>query len=561
MEGGEKDGCSCCGKKYEEKEICMKQRNALLSVFNKNGIVEFARTLVNLGWVIYSSGGTAKAVAKEGIPVNDVSTLVGGAAILGHRVVTLSREVHAGLLARYIEEDLEEMEKLGLPYIDLVCVDMYPLIEEINKEGSTPESVIEKTDIGGPTMLRSGAKGRRIVVCDVADRETVITWLEAGEPGSEIFRTSLAAKAEVTVADYCLASGVYHGNGEYAGMIGERVIHCKYGENAYQTPADLYKNMSESEDPLALSRFELVAGDSPSYNNLCDLDRLLQTIIHIAATFDVNYRKVPLIAVGVKHGNACGAAIGDHYSYFNVIQKMIMGDPLAIFGGLLMVTFGVDEAGAEEILTYGMPTGERRLLDGIIAPHFTEGALEMLRRKKDKCRMIINPALAELCSNSIDRNPRFRCVRGGFLAQPNYTFVLDLKDPDLVIHSRALPEQEMDMLLAKAICDTSNSNTITLVNDFTLVGNGVGQQARVYGSRLALSRAAVSKHTVFGASAASDSFFPELDGVEALSDSGIKAIVTSSGSVRDEKVIEFCIKKGIALYMIPDKKGRGFFGH
>ncbi|MFZ2187226.1 MAG: hypothetical protein WAV46_01175 [Candidatus Moraniibacteriota bacterium] len=535
----------------------MNRKNALLSVYDKTGIVEFAQSLVLLGWTLYSSGGTAKTIAAAGIPVSDVASLVGGEAILGHRVVTLSREVHAGLLARNIDIDITELEKLGVPWLDLVCVDMYPLKEEINNPESTPESVIEKTDIGGPTMLRSATKGRRIVMCDPDDRIGIIRWLKDGEPAREYFITKLAAKAEATVADYCLASAIYHGKGKYAGMIGKRSIVCKYGENGYQTPAALYS--CETNDPLALDKFQLVAGDAPSYNNLCDLDRLLQTMTHIAATFHVNFSDMPSIAIGAKHGNVCGAAV--EIDEVTVVQMMLAGDPLAIFGGLVMLNFDVTEDIAETLLSYGMIKGQRRLLDGIIAPSFDEGTVELLKRKGDKCRFIANPALANLNRSSLDRAPRSRYVRGGFLLQPNYTFILNLHDPDLVQYGKADRGQEQDMLLAKAICDTSNSNTITVVSNGKLIGNGVGQQARVYGSRLALTRAETSNHSAAESSAASDSFFPFTDGVETLALGGIKAIISTSGSVNDGKVIAYCEENGIALYLIPDKKGRGFFGH
>ena len=540
----------------------MNRKNALLSVYNKTGIVEFAGSLVELGWTLYSSGGTAKAIATAGIPVQDVSTLVGGEAILDHRVVTLSREVHAGLLARPIDIDIAELESLGIPWLDLVCVDMYPLKEEIAKSDCTPESVIEKTDIGGPTILRSAAKGQRIVMCDPTDRTVVIEWLKAGKPEREAFITSLVAKAEATVADYCLASAVYHGKGDYAGMVGKKILTCKYGENGYQTPGALYD--TSSGDPLALPNFRLVAGNEPSYNNMCDLDRLLQTITHIAATFELHCGEtpcVPNIALAVKHGNACGAAFSATDPVI-ATEKMVIGDPLAIFGGLVMLNFHVTKEVAEALLHHALPIGQKkRLLDGIIAPSFEDGVIEMMMRKNGNCRFLENPTLASLSRSSLDTAPRFRYVRGGFLLQPNYTFILDLNDPNLVKYGQATPFHEQDILFAKAICDTSNSNTITLVRDGMLIGNGVGQQARVYGSQLALTKAEVCSHSVIGASAASDSFFPFTDGVEVLAQAGITSIISTSASVNDKKVIEYCQNQGIALYLIPDKLGRGFFGH
>lgn len=184
-------------------------RIALLSVFHKEGIVEFAAQLVAMGWQLLASGGTAKALAAAGLPVRDVAELV-GEPILGHRVVTLSRELLAGLLAQDAPQDREEIGRWNIPFIQLVCVDLYPLQEEIAKPNRTRESVIEKTDIGGPTMLRAAAKGRRIVICDPADRQRVIDWLRAGRPDQDAFITHLAAKAETTVGNYCLASGQFH---------------------------------------------------------------------------------------------------------------------------------------------------------------------------------------------------------------------------------------------------------------------------------------------------------------------------------------------------------------
>jgi phosphoribosylaminoimidazolecarboxamide formyltransferase/IMP cyclohydrolase len=343
-----------------------------------------------------------------------------------------------------------------------------------------------------------------------------------------------------------------------ASFEGRLHITCKYGENGYQVPAALYS--SGSADPLSLDRFRIVAGTEPSYNNLCDLDRLLQTVTHIAASFELNRGRVPLVSVGVKHGNPCGAAVspGDPAE---AARKMILGDPLAIFGGLVMLTYPVSEEVAEALVTHGMPPGQRRPLDGIAAPAFEEGAVGLFKRKGDKCRLLENPELQGLGLKSLDTSPRFRCVRGGFLMQPNYTFVLDLRDPELRRYGSATPGQEDDMLLAKAIGDTSNSNTVTLVKDGMLLANGVGQQARVRGSRLAVNLAGYSGHDPEGASASSDSFFPFTDGVEVLREAGVKAVVATSGSVKDAEVKGYCEENGIALYHIPDRKARGFFGH
>ena len=524
-----------------------KSRAALLSVYDKEGIVGFAQALVGHNFVIYASGGTAKCLAARGVAVTNVATLVGGEAILGHRVVTLSREIHAGLLARDCADDRAELERLGIPWIDLVCVDLYPLEAEIAKPGSTRELVIEQTDIGGPTMIRSGAKGGRIVVCDPKDRPKGIDWLNGGARANG-FVDELCAKGEFTIARSCLASAGYLSGGEFTGFSGKRVATCNYGENAGQAPAHLYS--TGTPDPFALDKFVVIEGKPPSYNNWCDIDRLLQTATHIAEGCAINGDVGIAIAVGVKHGNSCGAAVG--LDRAGVMRKMMAGDPLAIFGGLVMVNFEVDETLCQSL--FG------KMLDGIIAPAFTPGARGRLKRKKDKCRLVVNPALNGLVGN-LDQAPRFRYVRGGFLMQPNYMFVPNFGREEIVKYGTATRAQEYEMMLAWAIGSTSNSNTITLVKNNQLIGNGVGQQDRVGAANLAINRARRSGHSLSNAVAYSDSFFPFPDGPRTLIEAGITAIFTSSGSINDQATIDLCQEHDVALYMIPDQIGRGFFGH
>jgi len=530
-------------------------KTALLSVSDKNGLPQFAKELVKRGWNLLSSGGTAKTILAAGIPVRDVGEIV-GAPILGHRVVTLSREIHAGLLARKDNaEDMATLKRIGAPYIDLVCVDMYPLHEEIAKPDSTLTSVVEQTDVGGPTMLHSGAKGERFVICDPKYRTKFIKWLDAGCPDEVAFREALAAHAEATVAEYCLTSARYRGQLSFDGLIGESVLKCKYGENAWQTPAALYKKMGVTDDPLAIHNFNVIAGSAPSYNNLCDIDRMLQTVTHAKAVL----LKGENVAVAVKHGNACGASFGTDRS--ELIEKMVCGDLRAIFGGLVMTTFPIDEKIAEKLLFSHMSESGKRLLDGIVAPFFTSSAIGLLGRKGGKCRLIENLALGTLKAEDINREPRFRQVRGGFLMQPNYEYVFDINDPCVERFGYLDVAQEGDLLLAWAVGSTSNSNTITLVKDRRLIGNGVGQQDRVGCCELAIKRARDAGHDTNGAVAYSDSFFPFPDGPEVLAEAGIKAILASSGSVKDDEVKAACTKHGVTLLMVPDTVGRGFYNH
>ncbi len=526
----------------------MEKRNALLMAYDKAGIADFARGLIGLGYAIYGSKGTVAALAADGVEAVDIATMVGD-PILGHRVVSLSREIYAGILARDIEEDRAELSANNITWFDRVCVDFYPLQAELADPAHTKESVIEKTDIGGPTAVRAAAKAGRVVITDPADRERVLTWLSGGRPDEETFLDELAAKAEAIVSRYVLASASGRSGGTYAGVIGKSVAAAKYGENAYQAPAALYSG--ETADALALDRFQVVEGTAPSYNNWCDIDRMLQTATHIAAAFDVNRGKVPHIAVGAKHGNACGAAQGESPEI--VLTNMLAGDPLSIFGGLVMVNFPIDDE-LGEILA-------GKMLDGIIAPSFSEGARDRLRRKGDKCRFIENPALLSLSKSTLDDAPRFRYVRGGFMRQPNYTFVMDLQHAELAKHGTATKQQEDDMLLAWAVGATSNSNTISLVRNGMLLGNGVGQQDRVGAAQLGITRALRSKHELTGASAYSDSFFPFPDAPEVLFDAGVTAILSTSGSKNDQLSIDLAAARNAALYLIPDSLGRGFFGH
>ncbi len=560
--------------------MAQKQKVALISVYDKTGIIDFAKDLISLDFKILASGGTAKHLKDAGVLVQDVAELVGEGAILGHRVVTLSREIHAGLLARDNGEDRKELDDLKIPFIDLVCCDLYPLEEEIAKYtpsaqkvslGTSPyigggrEGVIEKTDIGGPTMIRSGAKGRRIVICDPADQKKVLEWLKAGEPEREEFLNNLAAKAEAIVARYCSISSEYHSGGAYKAIFGKKFLECAYGENAYQKPASLYASgvghpgfRCPTPDTLAIHNWKLVAGNPMSYNNFCDLDRMIQTMTHIGAGLEKNLMKVPKIAIGVKHGNACGAGVDQDVS--EAISKMLLGDLRAIFGGSVMLNFPVDEKVAEELI-HKYSGENRRLLDIVSAPSFSPEAIEILSRKKGKCRLLANPTILKAGLSSLDTAKRFRYVRGGFLEQPNYTFVPDLSKTvfDKSMSRTVLDSILKDVILAWAVGCTSNSNTITLVKDGQLLGNGVGQQDRVGAATLAILRA--GDKSLQDAVAYSDSFFPFPDAVEVLIDRGIKTIFSTSGSVNDEKIIELCKAKNVNLIMLPDSEARGFYQH
>ena len=554
-------------------------RTALISVYDKTGIADFAKELGQLGWKIISSGGTAKVLTDAGIQVTELSEVTGMPPILDHRVLTLHPKIHGGLLALDKPEHLAELQKYGIPWIDLVCSDLYPLEEETKNPNATKESVIEKTDMGGVALLRSSAKGRRITICEPSQRIEVINWLKAGEPNKEEFLNNLAAYSDALVARYSAISAEYHSKGKYTGIFGKKKIEAAYGENAYQKPASLYKIARQDlaidlaiEEPLAIHNWVQIEGSPLSYNNICDLDRMMQTMTHIGAGFEKNLGKVPLIAIGAKHGNACGAGVDQASS--ESISKMLLGDLRAIFGGSVMLNFPVDEKVAEGLISKYSPEGVRRLLDVVAASSFTPEAIEILARKKGKCRLLQNPAIEKAGLFSLDYTSRFRYVRGGFLTQPNYTFVPDLK-------SEQGESLLRDIILAWGVGSTSNSNTITLVKESRLYGNGVGQQDRVGAAKLAIFRAddaaMFAKNSDVGrpdsgrptseladlenAVAYSDSFFPFPDAPEVLINRGVKTIFSTSGSVNDEKIIELCKNRGVNLILLPDSEARGFYQH
>ena len=350
---------------------------------------------------------------------------------------------------------------------------------------------------------------------------------------------------------------------------------CKYGENPCMTPAEHWE--TDPRDPLALHRFTAVEGTDRSFINLTDADSLLQILTHLAAGHELNFGNVPLMAAGVKHGNACGAAVGD--DAVTVIRQMIAGDKRAIFGGVIMTNFPITRPVAEALME--MEAGDpKRLFDGVFAPSFDPDAPEVLKRYEGKCRMMANPALGSLSSENLDRLPRIRQIRGGFLKQPNYTFVLKLDESDVPV-GKLSDQQRRDIITAWAIGCVSNSNTITLVRNGQLIGNGVGQQDRVGAAELALKRAHDAGHGsrkaevtfdkegnfrvsyyVEGAVAWSDSFFPAPDGPEVLARAGVTAIFASSGSkFGDKPAKEVCERYGVTLVWQPDAKVRGFAKH
>lgn len=345
-------------------------------------------------------------------------------------------------------------------------------------------------------------------------------------------------------------------------MEGDLAFPLAYGENRRQGNAGLYLETDAENDPLSLDKFERIVGKVPGTVNALDMHRLVETATRLGAARSRNFGGVGFMAIFVKHGNPGGVGIG--YAGADepegTVRRMIDGDREAVSGGFVLVNFPVTASIARQFRTHAMPSGETRILDGILAPAFEPEAMEILERKKGLCKMFVNRALTPggLAADPIDSSPRIKQVRGGFVHCDGDSYVFELPDE----WKQRLPlRKQQDLVLAWAVGSTSNSNTITLVKNGMLIGNGAGQRSRVMAAKLALMYAETYGHDPCGAVAYSDSFFPFPDGPRVLARAGVKVIFATSGSVRDAEVQQACGALGVQFFQLPDAEVRGFYGH
>lgn len=329
-----------------------------------------------------------------------------------------------------------------------------------------------------------------------------------------------------------------------------------YGENPYMTPAGLYT--TGGDYPLAFSKYKQIEGNPVGLVGYTDFTWLTQIITHVAAGFALNFGQIPYIAVAVKHGNACGLAVGGNKA--EVIHKMATGNELSLFGGVVMTNFALTDQLAR-VLTTATSSQFVRRFDGIYAPSVSKAALARVTRTTGKCRVFVNPALGKLSADSLDTTPRRIQGPGGeYALQPNYTFVLNIHKSKSY-GGTAFYEHLIDMVLGWAVGCVSNSNTIALVRDGQLLALAVGQKDRVGAAELAIEIATKAGHDLAGAVAYSDSFFPYEDGPEVLAKAGIKMLFSSAGADREAKVIEAYTALGGTMLLQPDKEVRGFSKH
>jgi phosphoribosylaminoimidazolecarboxamide formyltransferase/IMP cyclohydrolase len=506
---------------------------ALISVSDKRGIVDFARGLIELGWEIVSTGGTAATLSKAGLPVTTVEQVTGFPEILDGRVKTLHPAIHAGLLARpQIEGHRRELEAHQIESFQLVAVNLYPFQATVAHPSATLGDAIENIDVGGPSMLRSAAKNYEnvIPVVDPTDYRLVLDALRSG-PMSDDCRRALAAKVyghtaeyDTAVAGYLTAPG--EGLPPRINLSVERMQELRYGENPQQRAA-LYA----TEEPRGIRDLKQRQGKELSFNNLMDID---------AATAAVGaWKNRPACAI-LKHTTPCGIAVGR--TALEALTKARATDPVASFGGVIACNTVVDREMAESLRDL--------FVEVIVGPSIPEDALAVFAEKKN-LRVVELPIGTPL--GSLD----WKSVRGGFLVQDRFTFDPSEEGWKVVTTRGPAPEEWNDLRFAWTAVASVKSNAILLAHREQAIGIGAGQMSRVDAVFLAIHKARQQQHPTEGAALASDGFFPFPDGVEEAARAGIRTIIQPGGSVRDPEVIAAANRYGIAMVLT----GKRMFRH
>ena len=511
------------------------KRRVLVSVSDKRGVEDFARRLSGMGFEIISTGGTARALTEAGVKVVPVSEVTGAPEILGGRVKTLHPKIHGGILADLTDPDhVEQLVEQDIGPIDLVCTNLYPF-EMTVTGGASEKEAIEQIDIGGPAMLRAAAKnfGSVTVVPSPDFYEEVLAALESEGQVPEETRRRLALATFRLTAEYDAAISGWLGERvegetedfpEIRTVHFERVTGLRYGENPHQDAA-YYAEVGAEH---LLSDVEKLQGREISFNNLYDLDAartLLADLTDLGAQ----------AAVIVKHANPCGAAVGD--SLMETYRKALASDPQSAFGGIVALSGEVDGDLAAEISSL--------FTEILVAPGLTEEAREILSAKPNVRVLVAGPLHRPALSS--------KYVTGGVLLQASDT-VEDDSEYRIVTEARPSPQQMGDLIFAWRVARVVKSNAIVLARGGATVGVGAGQMSRVDSSGIAVRKAGKRAH---GAAAASDAFFPFADGVEALAEAGIEAVIQPGGSVRDDEVVQAANRRGLAMVFT----GRRHFLH
>lgn len=499
-------------------------KRALISVFDKSGLVPFASELAAQGVEILSTGGTKRALEEAGLAVTSVSDVTGFPEILDGRVKTLHPNIHSGLLAiRDNEKHVQQLNKHDIQPIDLVVVNLYPFKETISKPGVTFEEAIENIDIGGPSMLRAAAKNHNdvTVVVDPVDYETVLVEMkEAGGTKKET-RKKLAAKVFRHTAAYdALIAGYLNEQvdekfPEQLTFTYEKKQDLRYGENPHQQAA-FYREPLGGANSIANA--EQLNGKELSYNNINDANAALRMIGEFSEP----------AAVAVKHMNPCGIGVGD--TLFEAYGRAYEADPVSIFGGIVALNREVDANVAAKL--------KEIFLEIIIAPSFSQDALDLLTKKKNLRLLTVN------MKNEAAHEDLLTAVRGGVLIQEEDRYGFDEAEITVPTKRKPTDDEWKALKLGWKAVKHVKSNAIVLANDKQTVGVGAGQMNRVGAAEIAVKQA---KDRIGGAAMASDAFFPMDDTVEAAAKAGITAIIQPGGSIRDEDSIKKADEYGMTM--------------
>ncbi|GAB6137189.1 bifunctional phosphoribosylaminoimidazolecarboxamide formyltransferase/IMP cyclohydrolase [Halanaerobaculum tunisiense] len=517
-------------------------RQALLSVSNKEGIVEFAQGLSELGVTIISTGGTAQKIKEAGLDVVEISEVTDYPEMMNGRVKTLHPAVHGGILAvRDNQEHMEEIKEQGIKPIDLIVCNLYPFAETIAQEDVTLEEAVENIDIGGPTMIRSAAKNFNDVgvVVDPADYDTILEQLEANEGTlAAEKKMELAHKAFEHTAKYDSLIQKY-----LSGLVSEDELpetmldayskksDLRYGENPHQDAA--FYQEQETNEP-SITTAQQLHGKDLSFNNINDTNGALELV--------KEFPDQPAAAV-IKHANPCGMAQSDNL--LDAYKQAHAGDPLSAFGSIVALNREVTADVADEI------ADEDKFIEVVIAPKFTDEALEILKERWDSVRLL---ETGDLYINRDNPGYNLKKVTGGLLVQERDIIELDKNELEIVTEVKPTEEQLKDLLFSWKVVKHVKSNAIVMAKDEMVVGVGAGQMSRV-DSMMIAGRKADGRQQ--GGVVASDAFFPFPDAIEEAADKGIKAVIQPGGSIRDEQVIEAANKNGIAMVFT----GRRHFRH
>ena len=499
-------------------------KRALVSVSDKTNLVPFVSSLVELGYEIISTGGTKKALEAAGIKTIGISEVTDFPEIMDGRVKTLHPKVHGALLCvRDNPDHVRQIEELGIQYIDLVCVNLYPFKETVQKPGVSHEEIIENIDIGGPSMLRSASKNYKFipVLCDPSDYDAVVKELRENGETSLTTREYLAAKVFRHTASYdtMIASYLTERTGEKYPekftITFDKVQELRYGENPHQSAA-FYKGMNPQ---YSLANAKQLHGKELSYNNIQDGNAAIEIL--------KDFEGQPAV-VGLKHMNPCGVGIGKTIE--EAWDKAYEADPVSIFGGIVAFNEPIHASVAEKL--------SKIFLEIIIAPAFDEDAFEILSKKK-------NIRLMQL-DTSLEVNAKYKVtnVNDGLLVQDIDDHKITAEDLRCVTNRKPTEEELEQLLFAWKVVKHVKSNAIVLVKDNMTIGVGAGQMNRVGAAKIAIEQAG---ETAKGSIMSSDAFFPMPETGEEAVKAGVTAIIQPGGSIKDQLSIDVCNEHGIAM--------------